>query len=419
MPNSPPNKTRPRVAVIGAGAAGLVAVREALREGLDVVAFEASDQLGGVWDFHEAAEDDPLGLNPSQRIHSSLYASLRTNLPRELMAFRDYPMDVVSYVDERQFPGHVCVLAYLQRFARDFELMPHIRFNVRVHHVTPVDDGWRVKLANGGEERFDAVMVCNGHYREPRVPKLPGMERFGGLLMHSHNYRRPENFAGQSVAVFGAKASGEDLAREISQCAKCVYWCANGFGHEPAGQGNIDRRPAIAGFAMNDIKLTDGEVIADVDAVIFCTGYHYRFPFLADGLVAVDDNWVHPLYLDLIPPQHPTLAFIGLPNSVIPFPLFEVQAKWFLRRIAGRFAFASEGEMQAAVAERERELTAEGRPLRHFHKLEDEQFAYMNLLAAECGAEPLPSWFEPMAQTARENRKRYPQRYRDTPIPKP
>lgn len=57
-------------------------------------------------------------------------------------------------------------------------------------------------------EVFDALLVCNGHYTEPRLPDIPGAEQFPGLLMHSHNYRRPDGFKGQHVAVIGGSFSG-------------------------------------------------------------------------------------------------------------------------------------------------------------------------------------------------------------------
>ena len=43
--------------------------------------------------------------------------------------------------------------------------------------------------------------------------------------MHSMYYRRPAQFKGQRVLVVGARASGTDLAREISQEAAEVWAC--------------------------------------------------------------------------------------------------------------------------------------------------------------------------------------------------
>ena len=61
-------------AVIGAGAAGLATVRELLREGHTVTAFDQSDCVGGQWNYSPACEEcDMLGLDPQRpRVHSSM-----------------------------------------------------------------------------------------------------------------------------------------------------------------------------------------------------------------------------------------------------------------------------------------------------------------------------------------------------------
>lgn len=45
--------------------------------------------------------------------------------------------------------------------------------------------------------------------------------------MHSHTYRRPEQFAGQTVILLGAASSGKDLALELSPFAETVYLSHN------------------------------------------------------------------------------------------------------------------------------------------------------------------------------------------------
>ena len=99
-------------AVIGAGAAGLVTARELKKEGHNVTVFEQAAKLGGTWVYSEHMEaDDVLGLKEERRrAHSSLYASLRTNLPREVMGYSDFPFTPDSLrgrsVDNRSFCGH-------------------------------------------------------------------------------------------------------------------------------------------------------------------------------------------------------------------------------------------------------------------------------------------------------------------------
>lgn len=54
--------------------------------------FEQLASIGGVWVLDENVESDPLGQDPDRDVvHSSMYDSLRVNLPRELMSFSDFP----------------------------------------------------------------------------------------------------------------------------------------------------------------------------------------------------------------------------------------------------------------------------------------------------------------------------------------
>jgi len=199
-----------RVAVIGAGAAGLVAARELRREGHAPVVFERAAGVGGTWLYDPAASTDPLGVGGS---YSGLYASLRTNLPREIMGFLDFPFVAVEDADRdpRRFPGHEEVLRYLQEFARRFDLLGLVRLRTEVVRVRrdASSASWRVaycsrKLAGAGseelevgEEAFDAVVVCNGHFAEPRLADIAGIDSWPGKQLHSYNYRVPDPFHGQ------------------------------------------------------------------------------------------------------------------------------------------------------------------------------------------------------------------------------
>ena len=43
---------------------------------------------------------------------------------------------------------------------------------------------------------FDGVMVCNGHYNDPNIPTYPGQNVFKGKQIHSHDFRRTDQFKG-------------------------------------------------------------------------------------------------------------------------------------------------------------------------------------------------------------------------------
>ena len=404
------------VAVIGAGAAGLAAASELRRRGHEVVVFEQSHEVGGLWNYTERVEDDPLGQHPSERITSSLYASLRVNLPHDLMAFEGHPFTADDAPEDERYPHHSAVRSYLRRFAAETGVDDCVRFGHRVERARPeAGGGWRLD-----DEPFDAVAVCNGHFADPLVPEIPGIDSFPGSLMHSHNYRHPDAFGDKRVVLFGSSVSGMDLSREIATAAEDVYLCGRLFADAETlatQTRQIKRCPPVAAFDGDAVLLDSGERIERVDAFIFCTGYHYRFPFLDDAIAPVRDNAVQGLYRQMLPIPHTALAFIGLPFRVVPFPVVQRQSRWFARLLSGAFRLPS-------IADRRRELADEtaarhrrGVPDRHAHRLQDRQFDYLNALAEQCGDDPVPSWFEELWRAHHKNAARHGADYRDRPLP--
>ncbi|GAX79854.1 hypothetical protein CEUSTIGMA_g7294.t1 [Chlamydomonas eustigma] len=312
------------VAVIGAGAAGLAAARELLREGHKVTVLEQNSRLGGVWVFDERVEkDDLLGQNSKRgKVHSSMYRHLRTNLPRELMGFSDFPFipELLGSrsVDARRFCSHTEVLNYLEAFADYFKVKDCIRFNNTVLNVrqlfTSTDrtgtsnnimpwQRWVVTSECEGSdigvteshmitEEYDAVVICNGHNSEPSLPDIKGMDMFTGFQMHSHNYRDPEQFKGQVVLVVGAANSGEDISREVASVASQVHVCARSWKQlglseaeliAPYGpRRNIHRHPdPIEITQEGNVVFSDGSHLdGELHTIIYCTGFQYKFPFL-------------------------------------------------------------------------------------------------------------------------------------------
>jgi hypothetical protein len=407
----------PRVAVIGAGPAGIVSAREAVRHGCEVAIYEAGSAVGGVWVYSERTEQDPLGQDSDTAVHSSLYDSLTTNIPRDLMAFADYTFDSAGGGDDLwpRFPHHTQVRQYLDRFVNDFDLRKLIRFNSRVEKVQRLETEWLVST-NEGQSGFDAVMVCNGHYAKPKVPQLPGLEGFTGTVIHSHNYRHADAFAGKRVALWGTSASGFDISIEIAKVAEHVFWCGNAF-NEPVQLGpNRTGLPSLERVSEQG-ELMAGKTDLTVDCLMFCTGYHYDFPFLTTDLIKVDENLVSPLYHDIVPPGEPGLGFIGIPFLIIPFPIFEIQAKWFVKQLVGEFDLPDTEGMRSAVSARSQAFEQAGGLKRHFHRLGDQQEVYFNTLASECGSDPLPGWFIQSWQEVGKAREKDPAGYKSASLP--
>jgi cation diffusion facilitator CzcD-associated flavoprotein CzcO len=339
------------------------------------------------------------------------------------MAFRSYPFDSSGGGEDDwpRFPSHQRVLEYLQRFAADREVVRLVEFDHEVTDLAKVDVGWAVETHHGNvrsTRQFDAVAVCNGHFSVPRIPEIAGAESFPGDRLHSHDYRRPEPFAGMRVAVVGTGSSGFDLAIEIASVADQVVWCGDVFAGIQAFPGvpNVSTAPTPERLTSTGELVTDGQQLP-IDVVLWCTGYHYDLSFIEDGIVSGGDA-PEPLYQHLMPIGHPTMALIGTPQRIIPFPLFEMQAKWFARLLAGHVSVPDEAEMRRWLETWQQRCRDEGRQPHRFRNLGNDQFDYIDELAAGCGADPLPDWYRPLARETQELRAAHPVDYRDRPLVK-
>ncbi|XP_037426923.1 flavin-containing monooxygenase FMO GS-OX-like 4 isoform X1 [Triticum dicoccoides] len=424
-----------RVAVIGAGAAGLVAARELLREGHAPVVFERAAGVGGTWLYDDEASADPLGAGG---VHGSLYASLRTNLPRESMGFLDFPFVAdEDSVDPRRFPGHQEVLRYLEAFARRFDLLGLVRLETEVVSVRRGGDAsWSVsycsrKLAGAGSdleeeqsEVFDAVVVCNGHFAEPRLADIAGIDGWPGKQLHSHSYRVPDQFRGQVVVIIGYNPSGMDISRDIAGVAKEVHVAIRAAPAEMESTtahaiANLWLHPMIHRAEEDgSMVFQDGSRVR-ADAIVHCTGYKYNFPFLGDddggdSVITVDDNRVDPLYKHVFPPRlAPRISFVGLPFKAIPFLVFQLQSSWVAGVLSGRIELPSPEEMMQDVAAFYTDMEARGRPKRFTHDLGAGTFEYEDWLVERCGLESIEEWRRVIYVTARGRIRDRPESYRD------
>lgn len=414
---------QPRIAIIGGGAAGLAAARVLTRSHptWEVRVLERKFALGGVWRYDEATsattETNSDGTSKTRKQHP-MYRNLRTNLPKEVMAYREFPwLDDLHKNGGKSFMTHAQVLEYLQDYAKQFDLEKYIQWNANVKQLTIVADQeeghtssssltssssslfplqvassetteekWpKIKLewsigdsettnnnqdattstsshqhepANQFCELFDAVCICNGHYNLPILPDLPGLPQyFRGQIMHSISYDDPRIFQNQIVLCVGGRASGSDIAREISHYAKHVYLSDSTAPSTPLTRNTITWVPKTASVLENGNVQFQKEAATQwpegvhVDTIIFCTGYDYQFPFINDASnlpLHCGNRRVRPLYEQLWHAVYPNLVFVGLPHSVVPFPLMELQMEavesqwqeWTLPALANRLKAA-------------------------------------------------------------------------------
>ncbi|XP_064184572.1 uncharacterized protein zgc:77439 [Anguilla rostrata] len=404
-----------RVAVVGAGAAGLCAARHLLSRGeifAPPVVYELTNNVGGTWVYEEQVGTYDNGLP----IHSSMYRNLRTNIPKEVMSFPDFPF-------EKHLPSfvhHTEVRNYLEKYCDHFRLRDHIQFNTMVDSVKPVQEkrgwhglAWDITTTDGISktksitERFDAVMVCNGHFYDPYIPAIPGLKNFTGMLMHGHDYRNPEPFSGKSVVLLGAGLSGLDIAMELSSVDAQVILSHRQRPLTCTLPKGVQQAPPVKRVLEDGmLQFQDGR-LAKPEVFLFCTGYNFTFPFLDSKLgLHVQEHLVSPLYKFLMPPAFPSLFIVGICRAICPFPHFHCQVQFVLSVLDGSFALPSCKEMEQDVEMDIAMRKERGIATRHVLKLDSEQWAYNNELAKLGGFKPLPPYWSNLYESNKVFRAR-------------
>ena len=75
---------------------------------------------------------------------------------------------------------------------------------------------WRVE-AGENSRSAPVVVVATGWADYPHAPTWPGIETFGGAVMHSSAYRNPAPLAGKRVLVVGYGNSGAEIALDLAK----------------------------------------------------------------------------------------------------------------------------------------------------------------------------------------------------------
>lgn len=184
------------VAIIGAGASGLIAALALKASGRhDFSLFERGAALGGVW-------------------RDNVYPGCACDIPANLysLAARPNPGWTSNFAHQPE------ILAYLEDVAARDGLSGHIRFGWEVRRLRfdPATAEWVLSSTDGRETRARAVIVATGPQNRPVIPAIPGLDGFKGSWSHSSAWDAEVPLHGRRVAVIGTGASAVQIVPALA-----------------------------------------------------------------------------------------------------------------------------------------------------------------------------------------------------------
>ena len=193
-----------KVVIIGAGMSGLLAAIRLSEAGIPYVVVDKNADVGGTW-------------------LENVYPGCRVDSPNHTYSYSFAPNDWPQHFSQQEV-----LRQYFARCAAEFGLREHIRFNTEVQSAIydETNNVWTVHVTNndGSNETLhaNALISATGQLNRPKMPDIPGQERFKGISFHSSRWQHDHDLTGKRIGVVGTGASAFQFVPEIARQAAAV-----------------------------------------------------------------------------------------------------------------------------------------------------------------------------------------------------
>lgn len=182
-----------RVAIIGAGMAGIASVVKLREAGLsDLTVFEKAGDVGGTW-------------------RENTYPGIACDVPSHLYSYSFAPNPDWTHTFS---PGEE-IQRYFREVAREHGVYDLCRFGDEVASLHYGDGRWTLTTAGGHRDVFDVVIAATGVLHHPNIPDLPGLESFAGPAFHSARWNHDVGLGGIRLGVVGTGSSAVQITAAV------------------------------------------------------------------------------------------------------------------------------------------------------------------------------------------------------------
>jgi monooxygenase len=194
------------VLIVGAGLSGIGAAHhlKANCPGKSYAILESRDAIGGTWDLFR-------------------YPGIRSDSDMFTLGYSFRPWTAAKSIADGP-----SILDYVRDTASEGGIDEHIRFGHRVIRVawSSPEARWavtaqRTDTGETVEMTASFVFSCTGYYRydEGFTPDFPGLDQFGGKLIHPQHWPEDYDYSGKRVVVIGSGATAVTLVPAMAQAA--------------------------------------------------------------------------------------------------------------------------------------------------------------------------------------------------------
>ena len=234
------------VVVVGAGFAGLYALREARRRGLSARGFERASDVGGTW-------------------YWNAYPGARCDVESYNYAYFFDEAIVRDWSWSDACAGQAEIQRYLRFVAERCGVLADITFNTRIlsAHYREEVGLWAVQTSAGETVHCRYVVLAIGALSDPKAPDIEGVQDFRGEAYFTSSWPKDRaiDLRGKRVGVIGTGSSGVQVVPEIAKLAAELHVfqrTANyvtptrGGPMDPAVVADLRRDPAAVRSAFRE-----------------------------------------------------------------------------------------------------------------------------------------------------------------------
>jgi cyclohexanone monooxygenase len=189
-----------RVAIIGAGPAGIAAAIRLQQQGVDdVVLFEKNADIGGTWQVNR-------------------YPGLTCDVPAHLYRFSFAPNPDWTH----RYAPRAEILEYVKEMAERFDVGKNVRLSHEVTSAEYSGGRWRIHTNHGDAGLYDVVVTAVGVLHHPVYPDIPGLGDFKGHLVHPSAWDEATDLRGKRVGIIGTGSTAVQIVSAVVDDANQV-----------------------------------------------------------------------------------------------------------------------------------------------------------------------------------------------------